>query len=142
MNKHAINRFRQVRRVREIEEQQISKNLKQKKTALMTQQGLLTQLLDYKKDYIAHNQQSPNPLYLQQLQTFLTQLNKTIHIQNQKVETLSRDYDQAYKKWVTCYERLKALDRYIDDLQKGLEIKISKQEEKEIQDLYTYKPKH
>lgn len=116
-------RLKPIQRITEMREKDAAQDLGESQQRLQLLQKQLSELERYREEYRNYYQQSGREgmtaLRLQQLQQFLTNIDKAIEQQDQAIKSAEYQCEEKKKLWYAARGRTQALDkvaeRYLDD---------------------------
>lgn len=114
--KPVSQRIEPVKKVAEQREKKAADALSQAQQSFGQAQQKLTELVQYRTDYIAEFQyrakKGMSGSQLQHYKSFLSQLDRAISMQQQQLEQLKNNVQQQRKEWQSTSQRTQAVSQY------------------------------
>lgn len=132
------HRLRALLRVAEAQEQQAARILGEAQQLLQQQQHQLGEMSDYREEYAQRfhsvGQSGVSAQQLQQLQSFLAQLDRAISQQEQRLQQRLQQLEQKRNGWLAARGQLKALDKLHQRFQQEERCLADRREQAELDD--------
>jgi len=136
-----LSRIEKIIELAQLEMDQAGKTMVYMRDKLHQDQSQLNSLLDYQKDYVKKPAQSGllNPIQLQTHNAFSDKLIQALATQKNQVEESEKMLQMAEEAWGEKRIRVKALESLLARLEKQQETRISKQEQRLLDELSSQK---
>ena len=134
-------RIAKIIEIADMEMDKAAKTMSYMRSQLLEDQGQLTSLLEYQKDYVNKPSQSGSisPIQLQTHNTFADKLIQAVITQENKVEESTKMLEMAEKAWHEKRIRVKALEAMYDRIKKHEQATLNKQEQRLLDELSSQK---
>lgn len=137
-------RISPIKNLAENNENKAASQLGQSNQALLQHENRLTELLDYRQEYLQRFNESGkvgmSGSQLQQYQKFIAKLDTAIAQQKQHIVLLNQQREQARHHWQQKHNRTQALDKTMQRYQGEEKHQKSRKEQREIEDNLQSRP--
>lgn len=131
-------RISPIKNLAENNESKAASQLGQSNQTLLQHQNRLTELLDYRQEYLQRFNDSGKAgmsgSQLQQYQQFIAKLDVAIAQQKQHIAQLNQQCEQARQHWQQKHNRTQALDKTMQRYQHQEKHQQARKEQREIED--------
>ncbi|WP_144395175.1 flagellar export protein FliJ [Pleionea sediminis] len=136
--KSTSKRIEPVKRVAEQKEQQAAQSLGQAQSNFSNAQAKLDELIQYRVDYLSEfqylAQRGMTGTQLQHYKSFLSQLDKAIESQQQRIEQLKHEVTRQRQAWQQTNQRAKVVTKYQEKMRGKEQAKRAASEDRRIED--------
>lgn len=136
------HRLHSLLRVAEAQEQQAARGLGEAQRLFQQQQQQLEEMHRYREEYAQHFQtvgrNGVGVQQLQQLQSFLTQLDRAIGQQKQRLQQYLQQLEQTRNGWLEARSQVKALNKLEDRVRQEERCLAAHREQAEVDDRHQH----